>query len=296
MTRKPARLILVFCPALILTFLLTSGAAFANDSSPFFYVALRYEKERFERKIMLFSDCELDECSGEITLIFSDAAVKNGFDGKMTAIFSRVDAKSGSVSATSFSSYFTGDDLNVSHVFKALRKSGSGYVDDSIPLFMFGVLRFVLFFSICFCVFPIRKSFFEQCAAAFIDKPFNAVKAGAAAHILLAGLTILFIMSVIGFPIALIIAFFCVVFFIAGEIGLGIAVGHLVFKLLRMKSGDYARLIVGVSVVEGLALPLNVFSYAGQTVIFLALPTLAYGVALMGLYNKYITKKLYAFV
>jgi hypothetical protein len=284
--------------ALIIAFFLTADTAFADSRSPFFYAARKetFSGVNFGRAFFVVPDCVLENCSGSVVVLFGKSTVEDGFYGDVYALFSEIhiNGDAENMRARTFSSRVTFEEnraVNVSPVFPLAVRSGAGFSDDTIPGVIFAAIRAFLTICACFLILPLKKSFFEQCAAALMRERSNVLKAGLSSHAALTGIALLFLISAVGSPVALVVAVFAAAVCLVGEIGFGVALGYWVAKKLDVEGGIYTWFAIGAFIIE----TVTFLPYAGGAATFFVFPVIMEGVVFIGLFNKYIVKNLYNF-
>jgi hypothetical protein len=120
-------------------------------------------------------------------------------------------------------------------------------------------------------------------------EPVAVAAGGIAAYGLSVALMLVFVLSVVGFPVAAVI--FCVMsfFIFAGQASLGVMLGRFFAEKLHRKADIYNSAFIGAAAIEGV----KYLPYIGWPFQYIAVPVLALGAVTAGVSNGYIKKRFY---
>ena len=247
-----------------------------------------------------FSDKNLEERSGVFYFFFSKADLSQ-VDGDVYSFFSNVTVNdAGGPSLAADLTIHTLSSIIVYHGHESVEikamlpfipfvgnedtQDGLTTYDDVIPLVWLQVASGMLTLLICLALLPVKRSFFEQAAAGLLHKPADAVKKGLTFYFIFMSISVIFFLSVVGFPVTVFILALMVVGVTLGEISIGILLGLLMGGDLGIGVSVYAHMIMGVAMIELVKL-IPVF---GGVITFVFLPIMALGVVASGILNGYV--------
>ena len=164
-------------------------------------------------------------------------------------------------------------------------------------IFLFQKIPFlyvIIFFDIVYCligtIFIIFfKEGIEQGVMSIVKSPFSVIKTGNISYFMIFSITFIFIISVIGIPIALLIFLIIVLLLFWGSLSLTVYLGYNICQYLKSKKNIYIYFLIG-SVVRASCKVLYAFGLAFALYIF---PVFSLGVVCVTFYNKFILKMSY---
>lgn len=164
-------------------------------------------------------------------------------------------------------------------------------------IFLFQKIPFlyvIIFFDIaCFLIGVIFITFFkkgiEQGAMSIVKSPFSVIKTGNILYFMIFSVVFIFIISVIGIPIALLIFLITILFLFWGNLCLSVYLGYNICQYLKSKKNIYIYFLIG-SIVKVSCKVLYAFGLAFVLYIF---PVFSLGIVCVTFYNKFILKMSY---
>ncbi|MDR1531241.1 MAG: hypothetical protein LBS62_03500 [Clostridiales bacterium] len=268
------------------------------------YISETVALEHIEREqsFFLFSNGEIAQSSGDVYVFFSQLRLLS-HKGRIFAFFSDVDAQGGEEEIYALSSRvtrpqgspppgFIAAPLSGDAVLSVLRVSeqdGRVVFDSTIPAFVINILLSAAVAAAVFLIAPLKRGFFEQGAFAVMRETFAVFRNGLCLYLIVISLAAVFLFSVVGFPVALLLAFALAGVALLGEISLAIALGYIILKDYTDKINTYSNLLVGVIIIE---MCKNI-PVIGNALSLFVIPAAALGLVCKCLLNRLYYKKFY---
>jgi hypothetical protein len=254
----------------------------------------RLENINHGQSFFLFFSGELARCQGDAFLFFSDVRL-TGHQGTVYAFFSTVEH--GAPGLFSFSSkilHGLGPAPQPLLPFLApFARQTPGVYEDTLPPFLFSLFCSLVSVTLLFLAVPMRKSFFEQGAMALGREPRATLRLGLVAYGAAVSLCAVFMYSVVGFPVALLLLAALAGVALGGQAALAIGLGFFLLRRRGARAGKpantYANLLLGLVLIE----ICKNLPYAGGAVCFFLLPAAALGVMGRAALNALVYKKFY---
>lgn len=257
--------------------------------------------------------------SGYIISFFSEIEINGDYHGDVYSFFSQIKINpkanlSGKISLLSSNAIVSNEYKNTQTIIKGMSifdlfmksRPVQNYISYSnvIPLFVFKIIAASLNIFSCIVLYFIKKSFMEQ-QSILLEKELNEViKNGAAAFFILIVFTILFSLTVLLMPLALLFAFSSIIISLIGEVGLAIFIGSLISIICAMtmdkneiskyiysisKGNSFACMILGVIIIEAI----KMIPYVGAVFRVVVLPLIAEGMVVTAIINGFYKKVFY---
>lgn len=242
---------------LLFVILLTTDVLAGNTNDigrVYVYENVNFAEDTRGKSFFLFSDVLFaGNHSDDIFLVNSHVTISGGFDGNIYCFFSEAD--------------ITG------------RLQGQ-LVNFTSPLFL--ILVKLLIFLI---IFSGRKSFFEQGSMTIVHEPLRVLRNGLLAYFICIALIFMFLISVVGFPIAVLILLLLYIFILLGEISLSIVIGYFILPRPN-KTLSYANMMVGAIIIS----IVGYIPFVGVVAKYVLLPLLCLGMLSCCIMNGFIKK------
>ncbi len=273
-----------------------------NVSGGFFSKYLSFENASINSPFFLFCTTEFNNCKGKMLVFFGNVKINGNFDGDIKLFFSNVIINDGNkieCNIETFSSqvyYPDNSNVSIKPLFNLLNfgktkqlSDGIKIYSDEISIIVFKVLLSCFIIIASFIILPVKKSFFEQCAGAVMFEPIQVLKSGLIFYFILVSLAVVFALSIIGFPITIIMLLLIIIFSVVGEVSLSIVCGHYICDKLSIKTNSYYSLLAGVIFIE----LLKFTPYLDWLLCYMFIPIFALGAFSAGLINGFIKKSFY---
>jgi len=153
-----------------------------------------------------------------------------------------------------------------------------------ITRFMFNITASSLNFLFGIIFIKVYKMFFEQGSAAIKNDKINIIKNGILIYSITLGLVILFLTSVVGYGIAIILLLFALLIFCIGKISIYIYIGCHISD----KNNIYIDMLIGYVIIETITNIPYIRVFTNIAVIIIAVGTIAQTIT-----NLYFVKKFY---
>lgn len=163
------------------------------------------------------------------------------------------------------------------------------FFDDGVSMPVRQGILSLLTFILCLICLPVRKSFFEQCSAAGLHEPLSVLKNGLALYGILIGLSAIFLLSVVGYPVAAALVVVIVALSLMGHLSLGILLGSFIAPAAKLKKHTGTNFVMGFIAIE----ILKFIPYVRWGMYTFVLPVLSIGLISTGVLNGFIKKKYY---
>jgi len=154
-------------------------------------------------------------------------------------------------------------------------------------LLKLGVSGLTVFITMI-CI-SVKRSFIEQSGMAVMKEPLAVTAIGIAIYGVCIALMLVFVLSIVGFPIAVLIFFIMNIFIFIGYAALSVMLGTIFADKINKNMYIYQYTVIGAIIIE----VFKFIPYIGWLIQYLILPILALGAIAIGFSNGYLKKRFY---
>lgn len=241
-------------------------AVFARDSSSVVnmpalsvYRTSVYDVPTSGKAFFLLSKVDFEAgYEGTLIALFSDITVDNGFSGLGIAVFSDFIVSENSV--------LDGNIIRIS---------------DFMAMMLFSVLQIL----VMLVLIQIKKGYFEQGLGACLYDKLSIIRKGLIGYFFVIALITMFLLSVVGYPISVLIFTAAFIVRLCGEASLSMYVGYR----LNGSYGSVLSILAGSIIIESICL----IPYIGRLYSFVVLPIICIGIEGACIINALLYKKFY---
>lgn len=162
-------------------------------------------------------------------------------------------------------------------------------LNNSFSFVVFRFVRIIFEFILGIIVVSVAKYFVHQGASVVCNDIKKAFLSGVLAYTLIVVILILFFVSFVGFPIAILILTCTYITVIIFKVGLETYIGYKIEQKLKCNWQIYLNYLVGTIVIE----TFGFIPYVGQFILFCLVPIMSFGILIVLFLNKYIYKNYY---
>ncbi|MDR0999968.1 MAG: hypothetical protein LBL96_04070 [Clostridiales bacterium] len=157
---------------------------------------------------------------------------------------------------------------------------------ESLPRWVIIGLSSLLRMSVCLAVLLLKSNSVKQGAAFVLCEPLLTIGNGLLSYIIFMALIVIFIVSVVGVPLA--VMFLALNWFLTlvGEAAIGLAAGFILYETLGQKFNVFTYAITGVFIIE----VAQRVPYVGYAVTIFMLPVACIGAIVTLIYKGYLQK------
>jgi hypothetical protein len=145
---------------------------------------------------------------------------------------------------------------------------------NELPFWLMYICAVVVKLAICACVLSLRPGAFCQAGGFILYSPLKVLANGLFGYFAFLALIIVFLVSVFGIPVAVFLFMIFWTVTLLGEIGLSLVAGLLLLDSLKLRTGVYACMLLGVVLIEAI----RRVPYLGYMVTMVLLPIICTGV------------------
>lgn len=187
--------------------------------------------------------------------------------------------------------------VNNSEVVNALQKLPYLYdficnffiINGAFSVITFKLSKMLLESIIGIIILSIFKNFVSQGAVIISKDTKKTLAYGATTFVMIAILLILFLSSLVGFPIGILIVILEYTVVLIGKVSLNIYIGNIAENKLKQKWHVYLDYLVGVIIIEIFCL----IPYIGNLFALCIIPVVAIGIVIISLLNRFVYKVYY---
>lgn len=154
---------------------------------------------------------------------------------------------------------------------------------------LFDIIMSVAAVCVTMLCIGVKRSFFEQAGLALMREPVSVTAGGILWYGLGIALMLIFFISVVGFPVAVLVFFVIFVLIFIGQAALSVMFGEIFADKFNRVLGNYQAALVGALIIE----LFDYLPYVGWLFRFLIWPVLALGVLSAGISNGYVKNIFY---
>ena len=167
--------------------------------------------------------------------------------------------------------------------------NGYKVYSDVLPAMVIIVFLSVSREFICLVLLGFKKGFFEQGSVLILKEPFSILHYGLFSYFILIALSLMFLMSVVGVAIAVLIGIFVFLISLNGQVSLNMTMGDLITNQLNIKAGPYVNAVIGGIISE----IMTFLPVVGLIFNFILMPILCLGIFFTNIVNGFIRKRFY---
>ncbi len=274
-----------------------------NGPKLYFFQNYVLKEHRSGVNIFLFSNATLEaRGQDDIFLFFSNIEIGSEIRGNVYSFFSNIilnsDGKVNSISSLSSTITYLKDspEFQIKPVVKVMDfliniNEQNGYViyKDKIPSFILILLMIFVKTFVCMIFFALRKGFFLQGSMTVIHDKSYIFKNGILSYIIFIAMIIVFLLSVLGVPISLMVFAVFYICIICGQVSFSLFIGNEVLSNTNKRFTINTKLILGVILLE----TLSFFPFIYYFIKFFVYPILFTGIFMTSVINVYIKKIFY---
>ena len=238
---------------------------------------------------------------GALFLLFTEADIADGYTGDIVVLFGTVrlaGALSGTVYTLSSAVSCREDGVPPAEPLLSLlsflgttsRTDGMVTYADVIPRYALLLFWLVAETLICMMLYPIKPGFMEQNGVLLFEEPVNVLRNGLTTYFFLLALIVIFSLSVILLPAALLIFLAAQALLWLGEVALAVTAGRLLASRLLKRAYHNGYMVLALLTIGALKC-IPTFSLPFT---FFFLPILSLGLVMTGFINGWIHKKYYS--
>jgi hypothetical protein len=161
---------------------------------------------------------------------------------------------------------------------------------ESLPRWVLIGLASLLRMSVCLAVLLLRPGSVKQGAAFVLYKPLLTIGNGLLSYIVFMALIVIFIISVLGVPLAAMFLAVNWLLSLIGEASVGLAAGYIFYETLGQKPNALTCTITGVFIIE----VAQRIPYVSDAVTIFMLPVACVGTVVTFIYEGYLHKNCFS--
>lgn len=263
-----------------------------------------FSKSTLGSSFFLMSKLSLNSSHKGNIILFKSAATINGrIEGNIYSFFSDVsvseDAEISGEIYTLSSIVTVTDNKNIKTkpfiLFEGLffekiaKDEGLVIYKDQLPVVVIFIIIGVFRECICLIILGLKKGFFHQGSMVILYDPVDTLRFGLISYFALTGIILIFLLSIVGFAISIIVCLLGFILILFGQASLNMTLGDFITNQLNIRAKDYQNALIGGLIIEIISfLPLIgiMFSY-------IFMPILCLGILSTNIINGLIRKRYY---